>query len=107
MTLSTFHFEIRSYKDTNRKIRTSFFNFGFKFLARHVERLLCTTHIASDFTCVFGAAAGTIDVCKVLCKKSVKIQTVTESLFIDKNRRVISFFKAKNMGFKMKNKKTH
>ena len=41
-------------------------------------------------------------------KKSIKIQTVTESLFIDKNRRVISFFKAKNMGFTMKNEtKTH
>ena len=42
-------------------------------------------------------------------KKSIKIQTVTESLFIDKNRCVISFFKAKNMIFKlkMKNKKTH
>ena len=26
-------------------------------------------------------------------------------MFIDKNRRVISYFKAKNMGFKMKNKK--
>ena len=39
-------------------------------------------------------------------KKSVKIQTVTESLFIDKNGRVISFLKAKNMWFKMKNNKT-
>ena len=40
-------------------------------------------------------------------KKSIKIQTVTESLFIDRNRPVISFFKAKNMGFKIKNNKTH
>ena len=40
-------------------------------------------------------------------KKSIKIQTVTESMFIDKNRHLMSFFKAKNMGFKIKNKKTH
>ena len=37
-------------------------------------------------------------------KKTVKIQNVTKSLFVDKIRRVISFFKAKNMSFKMKNK---
>ena len=35
------------------------------------------------------------------------MQTVRESLFVDKNRRVISFFKAINMGFKIKNNKTH
>ena len=40
-------------------------------------------------------------------KKTVKIQNVTESLFVDKIRRVISFFKAENMGFKLKIKKTH
>ena len=37
-------------------------------------------------------------------KKTVKIQNVTESLFVDKIRRVISFFKAENMGFRMQNK---
>ena len=37
-------------------------------------------------------------------KKSIKIQTVTESLFIDKNRREYHFFKAKNMCFKIENK---
>ena len=37
-------------------------------------------------------------------KKSIKIQTVTESLFIDKNRREYNFFKAKNMCFKIENK---
>ena len=40
-------------------------------------------------------------------KKSIKIQIVTDSSFIDQNRRVMSFFKAKNMSFNMKNKKTH
>ena len=35
-------------------------NFGFKFLARQLQRLFCTAHIASDFTCVYCSAAGTI-----------------------------------------------
>ena len=34
-------------------------------------------------------------------KKSIKIETVTGSSFIDKNRCVILFFKAKNLGSKM------
>ena len=32
-------------------------------------------------------------------KKSIKIQIVTDSLFIDQNRHVISFFKAIDMVF--------
>ena len=35
-------------------------NFVFKFLARHAQRFLDSAHIASDFTCVICAAAGTI-----------------------------------------------
>ena len=58
-------FKIKT-KDTNRKIGTTFFidllclNFGSKFLPRHAQRLLYTAHIASDFTCVYSTAAGTI-----------------------------------------------
>ena len=35
-------------------------NFGSNFLERHTHRLLCVAHIASDFTCVYCAVAGTI-----------------------------------------------
>ena len=35
-------------------------NFGSKFLARHAQQLLHAVHIASDFTCVYCTAVGTI-----------------------------------------------
>ena len=35
-------------------------NFGSKFLSRHAQHLLGAAHIASEFTCVFCTAAGTI-----------------------------------------------
>ena len=40
--------------------RLLFLNFGSKLLARHTQHLLCAAHIASDFTCVYCTAAGTI-----------------------------------------------
>ena len=35
-------------------------NFDSEFLARHAQRLFCVAHIASDFTCVYYIAAGTL-----------------------------------------------
>ena len=53
-------------KDTNRKIRTTFsyitvFEFWFQIpFKRHTHCLLHVAHIASEFICVYSAAAGTI-----------------------------------------------
>ena len=40
--------------------RTNSAQIGSKFLARHAQQLLHTANIASDFTCVYCADAGTI-----------------------------------------------
>ena len=59
------HYKTHNGKDTNRKIRTQFFiDYCVWILVPNFNKTctapLCAAHIASDFTCVYCAAAGTI-----------------------------------------------